>query len=790
MIRRPWFIMLSCAVLLIVISVLCLIHLRLHDAASRLPERGRVVESIPGCPARVEVLFDARGIPHLNADTEAAAWFAQGYLHARDRFFQMDLARRQAGGRLSEVFGEANLAEDRKMRTLRLAASARRQAALLSAEERQVFSTYAAGVNAALDRFGRWVAPEIWLLGVDPEPWKTEDSLAIGQLMQLDMSWAMGEELQRAVELGRLGRDRAVELWGWTPDEARAWIPPGDNLISPFREHEPITPPMGGVGSNSWAIAPERSASGRPLVANDPHLGVQMPGVFYAIHLRAPSLHVAGASIAGVPGVLVGHTDHVAWGLTLSMLDDQDLFRLTLDDAGDRELIDGRWQPLRTVTERIRVRWQESPVLLKIRLSVHGPLVREQRGEVLALAWTGMHGQSSLRAILGMDRAATVEEVADAWNGVTGPSMNVVAADDRGHILHQVVGRVPNRGRGAGKLPSIGADSNWSWKGFRPMASNPRRLDPEEGFLATANHDLFTEGDFPPNRSFPGEFAPPWRARRIRRVLAARDDWRLSSCLELQGDVVSGRAIAMLKQLWTELEEHGGPTAEILTGWDGRMDVDSVAAQRFASLVRALEAAIGGDEAARDGLRKSPLGAEEILRLLAGGLDEAWWDDVTSSARENRADVVAGVLDRLDRHSSERRWGEVHQVRFGHPMARLPVVGRLVSASWSRGPFPVAGDNVTVNAHYFSRRRPFTVSSIPSMRFVAEVGNWDETILVLPVGESGRPWSAHYADQIGTWLEVGSARFPFGLEAVERAAVASLELRPAGGAEATEEALR
>jgi penicillin amidase len=778
MIRRVWFVMLAICVLLVVAAVLAITHLRARSAASRLPERGSVSEVIVGCPARVQILIDGRGIPHLESDSETALWFGHGYVHARDRFFQMELARRAGAGRLAEVFGEIALQNDRKMRTLRLAATARRQSASLSMEERRVLEAYASGVNAALQRFGRWIAPEAWLLGLDPEPWRIEDSLTIGLLLQLDLSWAMGEELQRAIELARLGRERAVDLWGWTPSQARAWIPPGEGVKRPRRDHEPITPAMGGFGSNSWAVMAERSATGTPLLANDPHIGVQMPGTFFAIHLRGPRTHVAGVSIAGIPGVVIGHTEEVAWGLTLAMVDDQDLFVLVLDDAGNRELIDGRWSPLRTVAEDIVVRWQETPVLLKVRLSQHGPVVREQRGETLALSWAGHNGPGMASAILGMNRADSVTEAAGAWTGVVGPAMNLVVADSEGRILHQVVGRIPDRGRGAGRLPSPGSDSRWAWSGFRRVAAEAR-LDPSEGFLATANHDVFGEGDFPEKDRFPGEFAPPWRVRRIRAVLAARSDWTVDDFAAFQGDVVSGRAIAVLRQLRPELEERTGPSAETLKAWDASIDVGSASATLYSEFMLALARAVGGDEARRDGLDWNPLGPEGLVRLLAGGIDQTWWNDVESAGNQGRAEILDRVLDELDRQGQQRPWGEVHQVSFHHPLGGLPFIGKLVADSWSRGPYAVPGGNVTVNGMYWNGNRPYAVTSIPAVRFVADVGHWDDTVLVLPMGQSGRPWSRHYSDQAASWLNLEAVRFPFSREAVERATAARIELVPA-----------
>lgn len=778
MIRRGWFLALSLTVAVFVFVVFGLALLRTRVATSRLPERGRTLERIDGCPALVEVLFDGRGAPHVYSGSDSALWFAQGYLHARERFFQMDLSRRTANGRLAELFGERALDSDRKMRILRLAPSARRQAALLTAYERRVLELYAEGVNAAIEQFGSWISPEIQLLGIEPESWSIEDSLVSGLMLQLNMSGAMGEELDRAVELSRLGRDRAVDLWGWTLDEARAWIPPGDNVSQPAREREPITGPPAGTGSNAWVISERLTSAGRALLATDPNLGVQMPSTFFPIHLSGPGLEVAGGSIAGIPGVVVGHTRDVAWALTASTMDDQDLFMLTLDDLGSRELIDGRWRPLRTVTEDISVRWQADPVLVKVRLSVHGPVVRDQRGDSLALAWSGLNGPSAVHAILGMNRARTASAAVESWEPVIGPSMNLLAADTGGTILHQVVGRVPARGAGAGRLPAPGSDSNWAWKGFLPMAANPRRQNPSEGFLAVAGHDLFSEGDYQSSLAFPAEFVPPWRVRRIKTALAMRQDWTVEGCLELQSDTISTEAIAVLKQLRPDLERHGGRVAEELMAWDADMSAESSAAAVYSRFMLELEAIIGGDEVNRLSLDRTPLDREEVLRLLAGGLDESWWDDVNHPDRQTKADILATLLDRLDGEAKIGRWGDVHQVLFGHPLTWIPVVGPTLAATWNRGPFAVGGDSATVNAEGWSRDDPYAVTSVPAMRFVTEIGNWDATVLGLPTGQSGRPWSGHYADQVEGWLRVDPPPFPFSREAVEASATAKLELAP------------
>ncbi len=755
-------------------------RIRLGDAATRLAERGTVVEALPGLTSALEVVVDRRGVPHVRASVVTDLWFAEGYLHARERFFQMELARRVADGRLAEIVGPAGLPSDRRHRILRLEATAIRQAGQLSDEERAALDAYAAGVNAALGRYGRWIAPEIWMIGVDPEPWRVEDSLAVGLLMELDLTGAMGDELRRSVELARYGRQRAVDLWGWTPDEAQGWIPPVEPPAMPPREDDAITPSLGGFGSNNWALAGSRTASGRPILANDPHVGVSLPATWYLIHLEGPGIHVAGATIPGTPGVAIGHTERVAWGFTMAMADDQDLWVLRLDESGQRERVDGGWQLLRTVAESIRVLGRPEPERLKVRLSDKGPIVRDGGREVLALTWSATLGPSAVGPFLAMCRAGSVAEVVQAWEGIPSPVMNLVAADAGGHIVHQVVGEIPDRGRGAGRLPAPASDPRWAWRGLQPLVANPHRADPPEGFLATANQDLFAEGDYPSLEWFPGEFAPPWRYRRIRSALSARSDWDVAGCVALQGDLVSESAVSLLALLGPDLDSHGGRTAAILRDWDAQVRADTLAPHLAAQLTLDLEEAVGGDEAFEAGLDRSPFGNIELQRLLAGGMNEAWWDDVRTLEHETRASVIAAALERLDAERPARTWGEVHQVAFRHPLAATPLVGRLIDRVWSRGPFAVGGDGSTIDAQYWSRRRPFRVTALPSLRFVVEVGDWDHAVMVLPTGQSGHPWSPFYDDELGAWLAVEPILLPFSRGAVERAARSRLVLRPAG----------
>jgi penicillin amidase len=310
------------------------------------------------------------------------------------------------------------------------------------------------------------------------------------------------------------------------------------------------------------------------------------------------------------------------------------------------------------------------------------------------------------------------------------------------------------------------------------MSRNPRNVDPESGFIATANHDFYAEGDESMRRRLPGDFASPWRVRRIRRLLASRDDWSIAATVRMQTDVVSARAIAAIKLLRPELEQHRGPSARRLLRWDGRMDPSSPAPTVFSWLLLELGRAVVDEDLSIDGDRTAGLAVEPLMRLLAGGMNETWWDDPSTPRVEGRSVMIARALDAVDRRGEPSPWGELHRVVFRHPLTEMPVAGRLLERTWGRGPLPAGGDNVTINATYWSHRRPFDVGAMPALRMVMDVGDWDRSVAVTPLGQSGRPWSSHYADQIETWRRGEALPMPFSTTAVEAATEARLVLRP------------
>jgi len=743
-----------------------------YVAVHRSVWRPRATVIVEGLRRPARIALDAFGVPYVRAADARDAACVEGYLHARERFYQMEFARRAVAGRVAELVGRAALPLDREMRRLSMARAAARQLAELDADARALLAAYASGVNAALaERGASGLAPEFLVLGGSVEPWREEDSLEIALGIAYTLTGAAGDEQRRAEVLHGLGRKRAVDLWGWTDAQAQAWIPP-DLAGKEAPTERLLSPPISGFGSNNWAIAGSRTRSGAPILANDPHVGVANPATWYEIGLDAPDLHVTGASLPGAPGVLIGHNAEVAWGFTMSMVDDQDLFRLRLDPGGTRELVGAGFEPLELRLERINVRGGETEELL-VKVSRHGPIVRETGGEALAMAWTALVGRSVMPAFLRLDRSRTVAEAAAAFADADAPGMNLIAADRAGHIGWQVVGRIPNRGRGAGRLPAPGWDSSWDWRGFEPYSANPSRFDPPQGFLATANHDPFAEGDFP-LPGFAGEFAPPWRVRAIRAALAARADWDVPACLSLQMDDRNGQALAILDRLRPMLEHVGTPEARLLAGWDGRMDATSEAALVWAEFLRELTRRLSGEAARAAGLRGTPLGGQEILRLLEGRLDPSWWGGAAPGG-QTPEQAVAAALEAASRRAAGASWGDRHRLLFEHPLGGIPLVGALLN----RGPFPVAGAGGCIDATaYASQGSDFSVIALPSLRFVADLEDWDRAVFTLPLGQSGHFLSPHAADQTGDWLAGRAHPMPWSAAAVRAATVAECEVRP------------
>jgi penicillin amidase len=736
---------------------------------------------IPGLGGRVEVRFDRFGVPTVRAGSALDAAAALGWLHANDRMFQMEMIRRAATGRLAELFGDRALDYDRRIRRLGFPDATRRLLESASPQSRALLEAYARGVNAWLEERGDDLPPEFRLLRRRPEPWRPYDSVSVIFVMARMLSPVTSPtEDQNFRFLRAFGPDRARELVG-DPD-ARIF----DEIETLAKETPAPAEDVGrraegaGLGSNNWAVAPSRSADGHALLANDPHLGLGLPNVWYAATLEAPDDHATGMTLPGAPGVVLGRGERVAWAVTNLYVDDVDVFDEKLDPSGTKVLRGDHWEPIAVRQDTVRLD-DGSSVAVEVRSTDRGPLLEadpEQGLPARSVAWTGWESGDQLAAFSALARAQSVDDVPAAIAGYSFPAQNLVAADADGHLLWTPLGRAPNRFGWDGHFPAPGWRTDVGWAGLVPATDNPVLRDPEQGLVATANSFL----PVPQPAWFEGDFDTPFRADRIRELLAARHDWNVDSLAGIQTDVTSLWSRRLVALIGTGYSGAAGRAAGVLAAWDGTMAPTGPSAL-FSLVERELLRKIFEDEAVRAGLPR--FGTRwRLLRLLEGEMSPSWFDDVSTPEVETREVTIGRALDAAWREGVARwgedvsrwSWSSIHTLTLDHPLGSLPLLG-----SWfDRGPFPLPGSPTTVDALGGPwRGDAVDISYGPSMRFVTDAADPETTIDVLPGGESGHPADPHYADQLPLYLDGKYRQVPWSEPAIERTTVSRLTLVPA-----------
>jgi penicillin amidase len=779
----------------VVLGLLVLLGVALtwYWQAAQPQTRGEVAVAGAAGPVRIE--RDEQGIPTIRAGNEDDACFGLGYAHAQDRLWQMETHRRIGAGRLAEALGPGALEADRFLRALGVRRAAAAQWKNLAPASRAAVLAYTAGVNAYLQGGLKALPPEFLILGLRPEPWDPIDSLAWALMMAWDLGGNWNTELLRLRLALQLPVDRINELVPPYPGEkplatmdyAALYrglkLDAGSATVTSWMTLPEIAPSSGveGVGSNNWVLAGSRTTTGHPLLANDPHLKLSAPALWYFARLEAPGLHVAGATLPGLPGVVLGQNADIAWGFTNTGPDVQDLYLEEVDPQDPtRYRTPEGWARFETATETLRVKGQPDQTIT-VRRTRHGPVISDagtmpdvlgpkaRPTHVLAMRWTALDEDNDALAPAGaMLQAKSVAEFIAATRGWVAPMQSMVVADRAGHIGLVAPGRVPLRKPGNdlhGLAPAPGWDARYDWAGWVPADETPRQTDPESGFIATANQRIVGP-EYP--HFLTTDWALPYRHRRIEQVLAGKPRHSIEDLAALQADVKSLAVAPLLPFLLKAKSSHplAAAAQAQLAGFDGTMAADRAAPLIYWAWQRQFARAVFADEVSTALWERSLRfrSFQDALELVVQRPDSPWCDNRATPAIETcaqQADVAfTRALDELQRSQGDEvakwQWGRVHQARSEHrPFSRVPALAR-----WFELRTPVGGDTQTVNVSRVVMQPDATTGEVflsdhaPSLRAIYDLGDPAQSRFMHSTGQSGLPMSPLYRSFVQPWAEV------------------------------------
>lgn len=798
---------------------------------------------VTGLTSTVEILRDDLGVPHIYASNQHDLFFAQGYTHAQDRFWQMDFWRHISAGRLAEMFGSSQVEADMFLRSLGFEAIAAEELTLISPRARDILDSYADGVNAYLDTHsGSEVSLEYAVLplqnsGYEIEPWRPVDSLMWAKVMAWDLGGNMGAEIART-QLGQtLTAEQVEELFPPMPADKPVIVEQGQESVAPTvppivignaaraiaavsgSVHEVWETTGGGfagIGSNNWVVGGEMTESGLPLLANDTHLAIQMPSIWYENGLHCAddspdgcSYNAVGFSFAGLPSVVIGHNEHVAWGVTNEAADTQDLFveKVNPDNPLQYE-VDGEWVDFETATETIRVAGSDD-ITHEVYQSEHGPIITDTYVEegafdgsasvtdlppdyVVALSWTALAPSTVIDAFLGISFAENYEDFATAVELWDIAPQNLVYADSAGNIAYFATGDIPIRGNGDGRYPAPGWDPTYNWTGFVPKDQMPRMFNPPQGYIQSANQNVLRPGDTP----FIGsDAAHGYRGGRIAGMITAGSSHDVASMQQMQLDARDGSAEFVVPAL-LDVDDTGNDTiSELQTELEGwatgnaafQAESRSTGAAIYMAIWRQLLANTFHDELPED---YSPTGGSQWFEVVRGIIDDpsaSWWDDVTTPETEDREDILfASMLDAdeeltnlLGADGGEWNWGAIHIAEFENQSFGTSGIAPIEWLFNRTAPARVGGSTSLVNAVGWDADKSYRVDWIPSQRMVVDLADLDSSTFVHSTGQSGHAFHPNYDSMIEMWTDGDQGMMPWSRNVVESITADTLVLTPA-----------
>jgi penicillin G amidase len=778
--------------------------------------------SLPGLQQQVTVDRDGWGVPHIRAASAEDGAEAQGYVMAQDRLWQLDLLRRVARGQLSEILGARTLQIDKDFRTLGLGRVADREATTLEPEPRRILEAYARGVNEFIAQHGSNLPLEFSLLGYKPQPWKPADTLAISGYMYRTLADTREREINRAKVTARAGADRSKDLFSIespldhfvvgdpnVPNDGsqRTATDPDDDdddmqpdtvfkadLVKPSGAAlEKAAPDLtselaqsvveflaassneirAGLGSNNWVVSGAHTATGKPLLANDTHLELMMPSIWYEVHVTAPGWNVKGFALPGSPMIIIGHNDRIAWGFTNNGADVLDLYIETFNpDAPDGYRVKGAWEKAQVIDETIHVKGRPDEHL-PVAVTRHGPVVHREGDKGFAMRWTATEPGGLANSYTWLGKARNWKEFRDAMKRVWGPAQNAVYADVEGNIGYIMAARVPIRKKGHGEVPVPGDTDDYEWTGYIPFEQLPQALNPESGFIATANARVAGPNYKP---YLTDRWEEPYRTARIYDLLHDRHDLRVEDMLKVQTDTYSYPHVFLAEQLLAagKTVKAKDPRAQRLI--DGLKDWNGIAhanssetsflfAVRNSALRLVLEPVLGEDT----GLYQWR--STTFLQNTLTDRPSKWLPTAYKTYDELLVAAADDAVKRLAENSKSERaddwgWKRFNSLDMFHPLGRDGLLKTFLSITGK----PQSGTIYSVRAA--------SKTHGPAMRFVANPANWDESLLLIPSGESGQPGSSHYSDQFSYWYEGKPILAPFSDAAEAKAKRHTLTLKP------------
>lgn len=748
-----------------------------------------------GLKSSVEIIRDKWGVPHIYAESDDDVFFAQGFVHAQDRLWHMELNRRLASGRLAEIVGAVAFDSDRWQRVIGLRRAAENDFAHASERARSVLNAYTRGVNAFLNTHQKKLPLEFTLLRYAPEPWQPQDTLVWAKMM----SWGLGQhwdaELLRAAMLDKIGPERLAELMDDYPRDNPIILPEQTPFqwFDPIAAHARASQTWGGVTapygmSNNWVVDGTKSETGKPLLANDPHLPLQMPSLWYQAHLVTPEWQATGVTLPGVPGIVLGHNAEIAWGCTNGCPDVQDLYIEKFNAANPRQYeFQGQWETAQIVREEIRVKGEANPRAVDVTITRHGPLInpllewlQKPESPQLALKWMGYEPSRLLDAAHGVVRAKNWDEFTHALRDWTDPAQNFVYADRAGNIGYYLAGRVPIRKQGIGATPVPGWTGEYEWTGEIPFDQLPHAYNPAQHYLVTANNRL-VGAEYKYHLTL--DTLNGYRAKRIEQLLTAQEKLSAADYARIQVDEYCAPAERFIKLTQTfrqELLRHPAlrerdamlrQALDALGAWDLQLTAASAPGAIYEvtlyyAMQRLFKPSLGALTDHFIGVGFHPLlhavssfmdrGYVAALQILEKQ-DSAWLraeNDAALTSADILAHAFADAFHYLETTlASDMRkwqWGKLHRAAFKHPLGAVKPLDKI----FNRGPYPFGGDTATVWQAAFVPRLPISDDAVFSVswRQIMDVSDWDASRGILPTGQSGHPSSRHYDDMIPLWL--------------------------------------